>query len=941
MATQGVPISKLPRITSPEGIDIPGVKSGRTGKISTDLLPTKAEVTNIDNYRKGYFSTDTELKAAYPSPKVGYYAYVGSTGTIWKQSGGTWIDSGELIPDDVDLSLYAKNEDLVQLGRDIPFYGIIPVKGYGYYRASDGAFVSDSTNDWTDLIRVGTGDVVTYTGTSGGYRIVTFDENKNRLGYLLASGSTANQEFRLLIADPKIAYIACSGRNENNSDFVNKMAVRLDRADFFNSPRNLTFYYTTDGTYTTTQTNDSSGFIPVSAGDIIQYQGTTGGAGIRLYDKDFNFLLNLLSSVTSTTPLIREITDENVSYILSCGRNSTNDSYQVPFSIKKIPYYNTKYSCYLRSANLRAEIISTNVVKITMGNSTRLYFPTTGDSRYSDLAIPDEYKQFVLSSSQMWIFNIYSRTFSLKTIASNETKLVYGDKVLLMQVDGSVNNGELLKYIKIENTLPDPIFDNSSRFDPYLRNAILTVEKVTSSTLRIVIFGASAQMYFQTSNGTRYSSILFPDEYKDFTIENSTMFIFNTQTLSFSTKKIADNKTNLSMGDKVLLFNIDGVIRTGCLKEQVTYSSTQGVITENKFYKKNGYTEYISHRGVFTDGITPENSIYSIRTAAQSGFHIVEFDVRRTSNNVLIIMHDESINRTMRNKSDYSEISEIINVVDMTFQELRENYVLESANEYMRIEIPSLEEMLIECRKQGIIPMIHRNGGDASQIAATAKSIVGDFFCYFDSSQSNMTDVRGISKECLIVQATGVGTLDSALSYLITLGGNCAVSMSDTTNLTEQQIMDCISNGVDVQISIHPISSNVQRLEQGATMMLTNSGYPNIEKSTMVDINRYSGYTGLTTTGVMNGNIKIDNGQTVRLSNIIPEIKLGGINIMLEFSGNIQLKTGRWTANLSHEGMKVSNINLLYVNEQNIDMLITATQNGVVINDLSIKIMFV
>jgi hypothetical protein len=122
MATQGTPISKLPRITSPEGIDIPGVKSGRTGKISTDLLATKAEVTNIDNYRKGYFSTDTELKAAYPSPKVGYYAYVGSTGTIWKQSGGTWIDSSDPIPDDVDLSLYAKNEDLVQLGREVEEY---------------------------------------------------------------------------------------------------------------------------------------------------------------------------------------------------------------------------------------------------------------------------------------------------------------------------------------------------------------------------------------------------------------------------------------------------------------------------------------------------------------------------------------------------------------------------------------------------------------------------------------------------------------------------------------------------------------------------------------------------------------------------------------------------------------------------------------------------
>ena len=116
---QGTPISRLPRESSPAGVDVSGVKSGRTVKVSLDLLATKDDVNNIDNNRKGYFPTDTELKAAYPKPKTGWYAYVGSTGTIWKESGGAWVDTGQPIPDDVDLSLYVKKVDLTELKQNI------------------------------------------------------------------------------------------------------------------------------------------------------------------------------------------------------------------------------------------------------------------------------------------------------------------------------------------------------------------------------------------------------------------------------------------------------------------------------------------------------------------------------------------------------------------------------------------------------------------------------------------------------------------------------------------------------------------------------------------------------------------------------------------------------------------------------------------------------
>lgn len=87
--------------------------------IDLNKKATKEELNNIENNRKGYFADDTELKAAYPNPKVGWYAYVGSTNSIWGVNRGNWRDTQEPIPSDVDLSGYAKIIELNEVKTDL------------------------------------------------------------------------------------------------------------------------------------------------------------------------------------------------------------------------------------------------------------------------------------------------------------------------------------------------------------------------------------------------------------------------------------------------------------------------------------------------------------------------------------------------------------------------------------------------------------------------------------------------------------------------------------------------------------------------------------------------------------------------------------------------------------------------------------------------------
>jgi glycerophosphoryl diester phosphodiesterase len=52
----------------------------------------------------------------------------------------------------------------------------------------------------------------------------------------------------------------------------------------------------------------------------------------------------------------------------------------------------------------------------------------------------------------------------------------------------------------------------------------------------------------------------------------------------------------------------------------------------------------IGHRGAA--GHAPENTLAAIQTGIALGIDLVEIDVRRTADGVLVVLHDETVNRT-------------------------------------------------------------------------------------------------------------------------------------------------------------------------------------------------------------------------------------------------------------------------------------------------------
>lgn len=92
--------------------------------------------------------------------------------------------------------------------------------------------------------------------------------------------------------------------------------------------------------------------------------------------------------------------------------------------------------------------------------------------------------------------------------------------------------------------------------------------------------------------------------------------------------------------------------------------------------------QIIGHRGAC--GYAPENTLESIHTAADMGVEWVELDVKLTKDNVPVIFHDDTLDRTTNGHGPVAEI---------TYEDLKQ---LEAgswyADSFTGIQVPTLEE---------------------------------------------------------------------------------------------------------------------------------------------------------------------------------------------------------------------------------------------------------
>lgn len=117
-----------------------------------------------------------------------------------------------------------------------------------------------------------------------------------------------------------------------------------------------------------------------------------------------------------------------------------------------------------------------------------------------------------------------------------------------------------------------------------------------------------------------------------------------------------------------------------------------GTSDAHEFWEVRSFVRGINHRG-FSD-VAPENTLPAFRLSKINGFSAVETDVRRTSDGVLVCIHDDTVDRTSDGNGYVSSF---------TYEQLQElDFGSWKSPVYAGTKIPSFEEFVAACRTMGL-----------------------------------------------------------------------------------------------------------------------------------------------------------------------------------------------------------------------------------------------
>jgi len=137
---------------------------------------------------------------------------------------------------------------------------------------------------------------------------------------------------------------------------------------------------------------------------------------------------------------------------------------------------------------------------------------------------------------------------------------------------------------------------------------------------------------------------------------------------------------------------------------QASYSFSQDVELPKK--------GLCAHRG--DQGVAPESTIPAFEAAVKAGAQQVEFDVQRTKDGKLVVIHDLWLDRTTTGKG---------NVKDATFDEIRSlDAGVKFDPKFAGLQVPTFEEVL-DCFPRDVILNIHLKTG-AGVAAETTQVVV-------------------------------------------------------------------------------------------------------------------------------------------------------------------------------------------------------------------------
>lgn len=121
----------------------------------------------------------------------------------------------------------------------------------------------------------------------------------------------------------------------------------------------------------------------------------------------------------------------------------------------------------------------------------------------------------------------------------------------------------------------------------------------------------------------------------------------------------------------------------------------------------------VNHRGYCVDA--PENTLPAYRLSKLKGFHYVETDIRFTSDNVPVLIHDATIDRTCIGSGSVNQFR---------FDEIQSlDFGGWKSEDFIGTKIPSLAEFLALCRDIDLYPYLELKAGTKTQVESVVNLV--------------------------------------------------------------------------------------------------------------------------------------------------------------------------------------------------------------------------
>ncbi len=313
-------------------------------------------------------------------------------------------------------------------------------------------------------------------------------------------------------------------------------------------------------------------------------------------------------------------------------------------------------------------------------------------------------------------------------------------------------------------------------------------------------------------------------------------------------------------------------------------SNTESVVEDRIF---------IAHRGVnMRSTIAGENSLESVRLAKRAGFQYVETDVRLTADSVLVVMHDNTLNRTCLN-IDGSELTDKVYVADVTMEDLNSNYSLKATEPENRTNIPTLKEFLIECKKQGLLPFIEpkiidETGKHYKDIIDLAEKVMGKNNYIITSNNRANIVIRELGLNDVPLMGILYQTTYEAIESL----GNIIMAIS-TSQFTikdyEFFVNKAKESGFETESHADNFNSFAIINNNDIDYISTDFLAPDLQDNSLLLFD-YKSFEEFDYNGELAaGTIQLSAGDFLTVKGKLPEVYFGGIFFELEIKGNCDI----------------------------------------------------